>query len=128
MCRKDCVMILTTHLYKERSVFTLINVEEVLKENMNRIKLTYDLPDVIEEDDEIVLPEKDYIFYLCHKLNYWLNENVIYKVCKYFDKLAIYMKKNQVDFSKLDGSCQIIITAAKYYVRGVMRVKDVYNL
>ena len=106
----------------------MINVNEIIKENMERIRTTYQLPEVIDETDELMLPEKDYIFYLCHKLNYWLNENVIYKVCKYFDLLAVYMERNNVDFSELDESCQIVITAAKYYVRGVLRVRDVYNL
>lgn len=106
----------------------MINVTEIMTENMERIRTKYNLPEVVEEVNELILLEEDYIFFLCYKLNYWLTENVIYKVCKYFDTLAVYMERNSVDFNELDESCQIVITAAKYYVRGVMRVRDVYNL
>lgn len=106
----------------------MTNVDKVLEDNMDRIKKEYDLPDVIDDTVTIERSEEDYIFYLCYKLNYWLNENIIYKVCGYFDTLAKYMEKNQIDFTTLDESCQIVITAAKYYVRGVLRVKEVYHL
>ena len=107
----------------------MIDVEKILKENMERIKTEYKFENV-EDDDSILstLPEEDYIFYISYKLHYWLDKNVLYKVCTYFDSLAVYMQKNKVDFDKLNDACQIVITAAKYYVRGVLRVKEVYNL
>ena len=107
----------------------MINVEKVLKENIERIKRDYKFENVEDIDSLLsTLPEEDYIFYLSYKLDYWLDKNVLYKVCTYFDTLVVYMSKNKIDFNKLNEACQIIITAAKYYVRGVLRVKEVYNL
>ena len=107
----------------------MINVEEVLTEHMARIKKEYNLPDIMDDEETVVtLSDDDQIFYICYKLNYWLGQNVLYKVFKYFQELSDYLERVNPDFDKLDPSCQIVMTIAKYYVRGCLRVKEVYHI
>ena len=105
----------------------MIDVDKVLTEHMERIKKEYNLSDDVE-NEELVLSDEDQIFYICYKLHYWLNMNILNKVFMYFQLLSDYMKRVNPDFDKLDPSCQIIMTAAKYYVRGALRTKEVYNI
>lgn len=107
----------------------MINVkEEMDKLYQEKVLNRYDSNNITVEDARKVMAEDEYICLLCHKLEYWLNESKIYKVCEYYKAIIDYITEEAVDCDRLPDAFQVIITAAKYYVKAVYTVKDVYNL
>ena len=105
-----------------------MTVEEQLNKIYEELCSKYDFTGKDIKEVKMELPVEDYVLYLCHKVQKWLGIDKIFKVVNYYRELCTVIELNNVKIEELPECCQIIITATKYYVKGVYAVKRVYNL
>lgn len=106
----------------------MVNVEKDINTRYAIIKSKYDLADKKLSQIQELLDTDEYIVFLCHKIHKWLGIDMIHKIVNYYKELCCVMDINDYKIENVPDSCQVIITAAKFYVRGVYATKRVYNL
>lgn len=106
-----------------------MSAEEEINAIYNKLKETYTFTGKDIKTVKAEIPAEDYALYLCHKLQKWLDIDKINKTVTYYKEIcSVVEEDNGVDLTTLPECCLIVITAAKYYVKGVYAVKRVYNL
>ena len=106
----------------------MVNIEEDINKRYAEVKVKYDLADKDLPQIQEMLDTNEYVIFLCHKIHKWLGIDMIHKTVNYYKELCCVMDINDYKIEDVPESCQVIITAAKYYVKGVYATKRVYNL
>ena len=107
----------------------MINVKDELKPKYDKLKEKY--PNLLDMEDDDILKElsnEEYAIYISSKLDKWITNSRLNKVCYYWKYACVFLSKKEVVFDELPECCRHVLFGARYYMRAVNDVKVVYGL
>ena len=106
-----------------------ISNKEKLEESYSELKKEIpQLKDMNHEEVKMNLTETQYSIYLAGKLNKWITNGRLNKVCTYWNYTNEFLHSKNMNWDNIPEYCRMMFFGARYYVMALSDVKKVYHL